>query len=168
MDKLKSIIDRFMEYFCIILMSTMTLLVTWQVFTRYVLNNPSAVSEVLARYLFVWLVVAAAAYVFGKREHMCIEYVKDKLPDKVRNSVEILIEVITLIFAGIVMLKGGWSMALAQMIQIDATLKIPMGIIYAIIPIGGVITVFYSIYNITQIRKTFFTNQINKNLNQGG
>lgn len=168
MDKLKSIIDKLMEYFCIILMIAMTLLVTWQVFTRYVLNNPSTISEVLARYLFVWLVVAAAAYVFGKREHMCIEYLKDKLPNQVRNVVEILIEVITLIFAGVVMLKGGWSMAIAQMIQIDATLKIPMGIIYSIIPIGGAITVFYSIYNITQISKMFFPNKLNKNLNQGG
>lgn len=168
MEKIKCIIDKLMEYLCIALMSIMTLLVTWQVFTRYVLNTPSAISEVLARYLFVWLVVAAAAYVFGQREHMCIEYFKNKLPDQIKNIVEIVIEVIILIFAGVVMLKGGWSMTVAQMVQIDATIKIPMGIIYAIIPIGGGITVFYCIYNITQIVQTLFTHKINKNLNQGG
>lgn len=168
MEKLKSLVDKLMECLCIVLMSVMTILVTWQVFTRYVLNKPSAASEVLAKYLFVWLVISAAAYVFGKREHMCITFLKDKIPINVKNIVDIIIELVILIFAGLVMLKGGLSMTMAQMVQIDATIKIPMGVIYSVIPISGTITVFYSIYNIIQICKSALNPTMNKKLNQGG
>ena len=86
MEKMKKLFDRVLEVSCIALMSVMTILVTYQVITRYIFNKPSAVSEVLARYMFVWMVLLCAAYVFGLREHMNIPFVKDKLPPRGRNS----------------------------------------------------------------------------------
>ena len=84
MEKMKKLFDRVLEVSCIALMSVMTILVTYQVITRYIFNKPSAVSEVLARYMFVWMVLLCAAYVFGLREHMNIPFVKDKLPPRGR------------------------------------------------------------------------------------
>ena len=74
MEKMKKLFDRVLEVSCIALMSVMTILVTYQVITRYIFNKPSAVSEVLARYMFVWMVLLCAAYVFGLREHMNIPF----------------------------------------------------------------------------------------------
>ena len=87
MEKMKKLFDRVLEVSCIALMSVMTILVTYQVITRYIFNKPSAVSEVLARYMFVWMVLLCAAYVFGLREHMNIPFVKDKLPTPGKNRV---------------------------------------------------------------------------------
>lgn len=167
MEKVKGVIDKLMEFLCVSIMSLMTILVTWQVFTRYVLNKPSAVSEVLARYLFVWLVIAAAAYVFGQREHMSITFFRDKLPVRPRMLLEIVGEVIILVFAGCVLLAGGLSMTTAQMIQMDATIKIPMGMIYSILPISGAITVFYCTYNIGNLIKDLRSpERVNKEIAQ--
>ena len=89
MEKMKKLFDRVLEVSCIALMSVMTILVTYQVITRYIFNKPSAVSEVLARYMFVWMVLLCAAYVFGLREHMNIPFVKDKLPPRAFMFVDV-------------------------------------------------------------------------------
>jgi TRAP-type C4-dicarboxylate transport system permease small subunit len=72
MAKIKRIVNSVLLWFSISIIAVMTVLVTYQVVTRYVFNRPSAVSEVPARYLFVWFTMFGGAYVFGKREHMNI------------------------------------------------------------------------------------------------
>ncbi len=62
------LVDKAMEWLCIVMLAIMTVLVSYQVVTRYFFNNPSAMSENAAQYLFVWLVMFGSAYVFGSRE----------------------------------------------------------------------------------------------------
>lgn len=151
METLRNGLDKIIEIFCIVLMAFMTILVTWQVITRYVFNNPSAVTEQLCQYLFIWLVLFGAAYIFGKREHMQITFVKEKLPAKLGMICDILQEIIIFIFTFGVMVIGGYLSVVKQMVQFDAALQIPIGIVYAAIPLSGVFILFYSIYNIKKI-----------------
>ena len=78
MKIIRSMFDKCIEAVSIGIFALMVLLVTFQVFVRYVLNSPSAFSETLTRYLFVWLVLITSTYAFGKRDHMCISYLKGK------------------------------------------------------------------------------------------
>ena len=55
-----------------ILLSVMTFLVLYQVFTRYVLNSPAAFTEELVRYSLIWTGFIGAAYAFSTREHMSL------------------------------------------------------------------------------------------------
>lgn len=155
MEKLKKIFDRVLETSCIGLMSVMTVLVSYQVITRYIFNKPSAVSEVLAKYLFVWMVLLCAAYVFGLREHMNIPFVKDKLPERGRIICEIIGEAIIVLFGLGVMVAGGYAGAVRQMGQMDSALQISMGIIYGAIPLSGISIVFYFFYNVSALMKQF-------------
>ncbi|WOO87081.1 TRAP transporter small permease [Mollicutes bacterium LVI A0039] len=159
MNFIKSKIDMLLEVVSVGIFSFMTLLVSWQVFTRYILNKPSTQSEILAKYLFVWLVFLGASYVFGKREHMNISYLKDKAPIGVQKKLDVCIEVLVLIFTLCVLVIGGLYLTTSGMAQVDATLKIPMGYIYMVIPISGVITIFYNIYNILEIIKKHYTKE---------
>ena len=63
MENIKNILNKIIEIFCIAIMGIMTILVTWQVITRYFFNNPSVVTEQTSQYLFVWLVMYGSAYV---------------------------------------------------------------------------------------------------------
>lgn len=155
MEKMKKLFDRVLEAGCIALMSVMTILVSYQVITRYIFNKPSAVSEVLARYMFVWMVLLCAAYVFGLREHMNIPFVKDKLPPRARIVCDIIGEVIIALFGLGVMVAGGYAGAMRQMGQMDSALQISMGIIYAAIPLSGISIVFYFFYNVSKLLKEF-------------
>ena len=150
MKKLKQMIDKAVEWFSIALVIVMVLLVLWQVIARYLLNSPSSFSEALTRYLFVWLVLITSTYAFGSREHMYISALNDRLRGKARTVVNILIEVLTILFAACVMVFGGSIITRMQMVSLDSSLHIPMGVVYAVIPVCGVITVFYCICNILE------------------
>lgn len=149
MKQIRQILDRVIEFFSIFIFTVMVLLVTFQVFVRYVLNSPSAFSETLTRYMFVWLVLVTATYAFGKREHMCISFIKAKLSTKGQLKTDIAIELLTLFFAAAIMVYGGVRISAMQMVQLDSVLHIPTGIIYSIIPVSGMGIGFYSICNIS-------------------
>lgn len=145
MGAIKKFVDTVVGWLCIVLFCCMTVLVTYQVITRYFFNQPSAVSEILAKYMFIWVVLFGAAYVFGLREHMNIAFLKDKLPTKARLVVEMIGELVIVLFGYIVMYQGGLKGAMRQMMQVDASLGIPMGLIYGAIPASGVLMIFYFI-----------------------
>lgn len=140
-------INKIVAVICMFALSAMTILITYQVIVRYFFNSPSAVSEVLAKYLFVWLVLYAGAYVFGTREHMAIGFIRDKFPRKIRLTLEMFTELSVAVFALLIMGFGGYKLSLRQMMQSDSALHIPMGIIYSAIPISGALIVFYFIIN---------------------
>lgn len=80
------------------------------------------------------------------------ELLLNAIHGKARRWVNIIIEVITIVFALLIMTFGGSIITRMQMVQSDSSLHIPMGVIYAIVPICGVITIFYCICNIREER----------------
>ena len=144
MKQLKQAINKVVEWTSIGLVVVMVLLVLWQVVARYLLNNPSSFSEALTRYLFVWLVLITSTYAFGSRD------LNDKLKGKTKTVVNILIEALTILFAGCVMVYGGSIITRMQMVSLDSSLHIPMGVVYGVIPVCGVLIVFYCICNIIE------------------
>ncbi|WP_439239668.1 MULTISPECIES: TRAP transporter small permease [Lonepinella] len=152
-NNIKKFVDKTMEYLCILIVLLMCILVTYQVITRYVFDQPSSVSEILSRYLFIWLVLFGGAYVFGLREHMSISFLKQKLSNKVQIYLDMFSEFIIAIFTFTIMILGGYSITQRQMLQMDSSLQLPVGIIYSAIPIAGIIMIFYFIYNETILLK---------------
>lgn len=148
MTNIKKALDKILGWFCIIIFSLMVIFTTYQVVVRYVFSSPSAISETLTRYLFVWLILYSAAYVFGQKDHINIGYLKDKMSEPVKQKVNIIIEIITIAFSALVLIYGGIKVTNLNMLQFDSILGIPTGIIYSCIPIAGVLIIFYGIYNI--------------------
>ncbi len=148
MKTVRNVINKLVEAFSVALIIVMVLLVLWQVVARYALNNPSTFSETLTRYLFVWLVLVTATYAFGKREHMYISALNDKFKGVSKTIVNVFIEALTILFSLCVMVYGGCVITGMQMVCMDSSLHIPMGIVYAIIPVCGVLIVFYCLCNI--------------------
>lgn len=123
----KRVVDKVMEWMCIIILAVMTVLVTYQVVTRYFFNKPSAISEALAQYLFVWMIMYGSAYVFGLREHLDITVLKDKLHGVPLLLVELLTNVVLILFSLVVLMYGGKMVTAQQMGTVDAALQIPHG-----------------------------------------
>ena len=51
---MRKIIDKVIEIMCTAIMGFMVIAVCWQVFTRFVLKNPSTTTEEILRYMLVW------------------------------------------------------------------------------------------------------------------
>ena len=153
MDKIKTVLDKVITVVCVVFFIAMAILTTYQVVTRYVFNSPSSVSEVLTRYLFVWLILLSATYVFGQRDHICITALKNMFTGTSLKIVNIFGECVVIVFSVLILIYGGGSITSINMVQYDSILKIPTGVIYSIIPVSGVLIVFYSILNIIKYAK---------------
>ena len=107
-------LDKIVGTICIFLFALMVVVGSYQIITRFIFNNPSTISEELLTYSFTWMSLFAAAYVFGKREHMRMGFLADKLSGKNLTILNVVIEIITIAFALIVMVYGGISIQVCR------------------------------------------------------
>lgn len=147
MHKARAVIMRFLGIVITVLFVMMTVIGTYQIVTRYFFNRPSTVSEELLTYSFTWMALLASAYVFGKRDHMRMGFLADKITGPVKKYLEIAIDLLSFAFAGVVMVYGGISITKLTMIQTTASLRVPMGYIYVIVPVTGVLIMLFSLMN---------------------
>ena len=147
LNAIKKVFDKILEVLGIITLGLMSILVVYQVVTRYVFNAPSAYSEALSQYLFVWMIMFGSAYVYGSQEHLTIDLLKDKFSPGLNLVVEIITNVCLFAFILLICVIGGWRYTLSQVKRIDPSLHISMSILYASVPFTGVITLFYAVYN---------------------
>ena len=147
LNKIKHVIDKIFEVISTIILAVMTVLVVYQVITRYVFNAPSAISEILSQYLFVWMLMFGSAYVYGSREHLTIDIIKDKFSPKVNMIVEVITYIVLFLFIALVCVYGGYLYTMKSAPQVDPQLGISKAILYSSLPITGVVTLFYAIYN---------------------
>ena len=148
MQSLRNNINRFIEFLLILLMGALTLVVLWQVVARYVMTNPSSWTEELARFMLIWVSILGAAYVSGRREHIAIDILQQRMSPKRRRKFQILIEVIIILFAFFVLVIGGINLVEITLHQISSALRLPLGYIYAIIPFSGILIIIYALFNI--------------------
>lgn len=147
MHKLRDGIMRVLGIVIVCLFMLMTVIGTYQIVTRYFFNRPSTVSEELLTYSFTWMALLASAYVFGKRDHMRMGFLADKITGTAKKYLEVIIDLLTFAFAGVVMVYGGIAITKLTMIQTTASLRVPMGYIYVIVPVTGVIIMLFSLMN---------------------
>jgi len=153
LDAIKNVLNKILEILGTVTLGIMTILVVYQVITRYVFNAPSPFSEALSQYLFVWMIMFGSAYVYGSREHLTIDLLKDKFSPKLNMIVEVIANICLFAFILLVCVYGGWKYTASQVNRIDPSLHISMAILYTSVPFTGVITLYYAVYNcISSIR----------------
>ena len=150
MKQIRSQLDKIIELLLVSILSAMVINVLWQIITRYFSASPSSFSDELARYLMIWLGLIGSAYVSGKKEHVSIDYFLKKLNHKKRVLLNRLIDFIILFFSFFVMIIGGGHLVFVtiKLEQLSPSLQIPLGFVYSVIPLSGLIIIFYQISNI--------------------
>lgn len=156
---LRARIDKALEYLLVLLMGTLVLDVVWQVASRYILKNPSSFTDELATFLLIWVGLAGAAYVKGKNQHLAIDILHSKLNPLQLNHMMILINILVAAFCLSVMVVGGSWLVYTRFVlgQVSASLQIPVGYVYAIVPLSGLLMVYYSTDDIIQLAKNYKT-----------
>ena len=67
MKALRNVLNKVLNVLAGVSLIAMVLLTCWQVFTRYILQNPSSWSEELVSYLFAWASLFGASLITGER-----------------------------------------------------------------------------------------------------
>jgi TRAP-type C4-dicarboxylate transport system permease small subunit len=142
----RRVVDRVLEWLLVACMSLMVINVLWQVATRFLLRNPSSFTEEIARYLLVWVGVLGGAYAVGKRIHLAIDLLPSKLEGRRKAILELFIEVCIFVFAALVLVIGGSGLVwlTLDLGQTSAALQIPLGFVYLVLPLSGLLMMFYS------------------------
>ena len=151
MLKLKTTIDRALGWVLVVLMSLLVVDVLWQVFSRYVLNSPSSFTEELARFLLIWVGLLGASYAAGQRMHLAVDILPNRLEGKSRHYLGLFILACTVLFAMTVMVYGGIRLVWVTLFlgQTAAALQMPLGYIYLVLPLSGLLIAFYAVLHMT-------------------
>ena len=153
MKALREILNKILNVLAGVSFIAMVILTCWQVFTRYILKNPSSWSEELVSYLFAWMALLGASIVVGERGHMNIPVVVERMGPGAQKFFSIFAEVIACIFAAVILVLGGVQITSLAMGQMTSALGVPVGIFYVVLPLCGVLNMIYTVLNIVDISK---------------
>ncbi len=156
MEQAKRAVDRILGPVLVGLMGLAVINVLWQVFSRYVLGAPSSFTQELARFLLIWVGVLGAGYGVGQHDHLALELLPQRLEGRARAWLRIVIQGCILLFAGGVLVAGGLRLVYIQLSlgQTSASLNVPLGYVYLVLPLTGVLMVFYSLVHIRRHLRT--------------
>jgi TRAP-type C4-dicarboxylate transport system permease small subunit len=149
-------LNKILEVTLVVLVSVLVVDVLWQVFSRYLLSSPSSFTDELAGFLLIWVGVLGASYVSGRKEHLAIDILIQKSPPARQKKLQYLIHSLVFLFALSVMVLGGIILMYTRFIlQVkSAALQLPLGYVYIILPISGLIIMYYEAFHIVQLKKS--------------
>ena len=145
MQSLARFVDMALRALLVVLVIALVASVAWQVLSRYLLSDPSPWTEELARFLLIWIGMLGASYAFREKAHLGLEL----LPGKLEGVPAALLRYFTLavitLFAGTVLIAGGGNLVSLtwELRQYSAVLGMPIAWVYSVVPLTGVIVVFY-------------------------
>ena len=151
-EKIRGSIDKFLYTVLAALMGVMVINVLWQVASRYILNSPSSYTDELARFLLIWVGLLGASYVSGQKLHLAIDILPSKLHGKKERNLSIFINIIVSLFAFFVMVWGGIKLVYITLVleQSSPALNVQLGYIYTVLPLSGLLIIYYSIDNLKE------------------
>lgn len=151
MNRIRKLLDHVLKIFAGVSFIAMVLLTCWQVFTRYILGNPSSWSEELVGYLFAWMSLFGASLVTGDRGHMNIPLLMERVRPGAQKGLAVFAEIIACIFSLVILVYGGIQITNLAMGQMTSSLGIPIGIFYVMLPVCGIFNIIYTIINMIEI-----------------
>ena len=151
-NKILGVIDVALIRFLQVLLLLVTIVVSWQVFSRYVLNAPSSFTEELARFLLIWITLLGCAYAYRKNVHLGLDMIYDKASGMYRKVMYFIIHLSVGFFALSVMVIGGYELVnmTNTLGQSSPVLGVDIGTVYLVIPLSGLLIVVFAINSLIQ------------------
>ncbi|MFD0861595.1 TRAP transporter small permease [Sungkyunkwania multivorans] len=145
---MRATIDKILERVVLFVLVLMLLSVIWQVFSRYVLRAPSTITDEISSFSLIWVGLLGAAYATGKHLHLAIDLIPERIVSKRQKLFDGIVHISVFVFAFAVMVVGGIRLCQLsfQFEQTSATLEIPLGIIYLVVPVSGLLICYYSLH----------------------
>lgn len=143
-ERLIDTLERLLIVVVAVLMSALALLVCWQVFARYVLRaSPFWVEELVVTFM-MWIGLLGAAALVWRGSHMSLELLTKRLPEGAQPWAEALTDLVIAAFAAFLAVQG-WVLASATMSSAMATVPLPVGVSYLVLPLSGVLMIVFAL-----------------------
>ncbi|MFB4393039.1 MULTISPECIES: TRAP transporter small permease [unclassified Pseudomonas] len=135
---------------------TMSLIIPWGIFARYILGTGSSWPEPVAILLMVVFTFIGAAASYRAGAHMAVAMVTDRLPPATRALAAVLVQLLMVVVC-VFMTWYGTKLCITTWNQYLASLPgVRVGMSYAPIPVGGLLTLVFV------LEKLFLGDQSNR------
>ena len=130
------VLEKVYNIILILLTVSMFIIVGYNVFMRFVINQSVGWADELSRFLFIWTSFIGAVIAFRDDEHVGLSFAVDKIKSQgIRRIIAVLQQVLILLVLGVLTWNG--YVALGTVMNVSPALSIPMSVIYAVIPVTG-------------------------------
>lgn len=167
LKKSRMVLCRILEAALILAVLVLTLDVLWGVLTRwsgtfvlwlaergvtawsFLPRGQNELTEEIARFLLVWVSLLGGAVAFGEKAHLGVDYFMGKLDPSAQKLMQVIGQMVVLIFAVAIFIIGGGRIMLDNMEQIAPALGpavgLKMGHVYMALPIAGVFIILFTV-----------------------
>ncbi len=162
-------IEKICTFILMITLGGMCIFIAAQVVFRFVINKPLSWTEEAARHLMIWSAFIGSAIAYRRKAHLGIEIFSHYLLQRSAAMFKVLkltISTLTIILS-LLIIHFGIQIVFKTMKQLSSALSIPMGFIYAAIPVGFFFILIFTIENVISELKAD-SDEKNSLLSSGG
>lgn len=118
------------------------IVIAWQIVSRYIFNTPLSWSDELVRYLLVWITFIGAGLAVRYQRLIRLEFLFNviKFPQRVEKILRGIAMLLTILFC-LIILFYSWEIMQVIHSQRSPSMKLPMSVPYAAVPIGSLIMI---------------------------
>ena len=149
MKKVERVLDAVMRFLMALSMLTLVVFGTWQIFSRWVMRDPSTFTDEMLRYVLIIAGMIGSAYCFYRDEHLALTLITDKAKGPFKLALSVFIEACILFFVIYVFIVGGIKLS-ATATNVSSVMHIPMKLLYMVEPVCGVLIVLARILRYLQ------------------
>jgi TRAP-type C4-dicarboxylate transport system permease small subunit len=132
--------------------------VCYGVISRYAFNRSATWANELATITFTWVVFLGASAAFKRKLHIGIDLLVKSVPPTLRTGLEILANMIILVFIGYMTVMGV-IFSLQAYKQPTSVLRIPNTYVYLAVPVGFGLMLVYELAYLIKRRKQGFVRE---------
>lgn len=133
-----------LEWFAIICMVVLTLIVFMDVILRYIFKQGFSWTQEIATLMLVWFSFIGMAIGVLEKIHISIEMFTSKLPEKAIAVLESVDHVLMAVFGGLMIYYGAVIMNMTKLSTMPAT-KLPSAVLYIILPLSGILVLLNAV-----------------------
>jgi TRAP-type transport system small permease protein len=150
MDKISRSLENLLNILMAVALAVMVVLVFSNVVLRYAFNSGITWSEEMSRYLFIWLTFLGAIGAFKNKEHLGVDMLLKRLPNKMKK-VFLAISDLMILFVLLLVLDGSWKMTLINIDSKAPATGMPLAFVYGTGILVSVSMGLMTLYNLYRI-----------------
>jgi len=131
------------EIVMVVLATLMVILVTYQVFQRYVLHYTPPWSEEMSVYLMIWFGIIGIAAGVRRNSHMALHFFADLMPLGVQRALTFLKYALVIVYAAVIC-REGLRLVELTMSQHSPAMGIPVGYVYLCLPVSMALIILFT------------------------
>ncbi|OGV48651.1 MAG: hypothetical protein A2X49_09850 [Lentisphaerae bacterium GWF2_52_8] len=139
--------DATLNWILAICVLAITLICLAQIFARFIVNSSLPWSDEACRYLFVITVSLGAGVCVRDRNLIAVDLIPQKLKGKVRFYYILVLNILVMCLAYVLLIHG-YRFAQMNMMQLSSSMQIPMGIVYLVLSLSGLLIIISTLRNI--------------------